>query len=392
MNRSLTRWLGRVPVGLLQLFHNPARLLAAIAGVAFANVLVFVQLGLSGSLNEAVGRPYRLFDADLLLISAIDSDGLDDGSNVSRARLYQTLSHPEVVDGTGLWVGRAAWLNDEGDTSSLAVFGLPPDRRDMFRDDISADFEHLSMLDTALTDRATRFVDMTPFEGASPDAPVVFELRNQRMKSVGTFSLGGGFAGDGGLLVSEQTFFRILPSRSSAAPSHLLLRVAPGADPTEVAAELTAQLGADVVRVRPIEKAMRDAVQFQLTQRPTGIIFAFGVVIGVLVGVVIAYQVLASDVADHIAEYATFKAMGFGRRFFIGVILEEALVLGVLGFIPGFLFAQAFYEGLASMANIPIFMTPGRAVAVFVGTLLACAASGVLATRRLAAAEPAELF
>jgi hypothetical protein len=110
--RLVTQILGRLPVGLLQLLHNPARLLAAVAGVAFANVLVFVQLGLSGSLAEAVSRPYRLFDADLLLVSAIDSDGLDDGSNVPRARLYQVLAHPDVVDGTGMYFGRAAWLTE----------------------------------------------------------------------------------------------------------------------------------------------------------------------------------------------------------------------------------------------------------------------------------------
>ena len=105
---ALTRLLGRLPVGWLQLSHNPGRLLAAVAGVAFANVLVFVQLGLYASLEETVLRPYRLFDNDLMLVSAIDSDGLDDGSNVPRVRLYQALSHPEVVDGAALFVGRLA--------------------------------------------------------------------------------------------------------------------------------------------------------------------------------------------------------------------------------------------------------------------------------------------
>jgi putative ABC transport system permease protein len=65
------------------------------------------------------------------------------------------------------------------------------------------------------------------------------------------------------------------------------------------------------------------------------VIFGFGVLIGVLVGLVIVYQVLSADVADHMREYATFKAMGYGPRFFLGIVLEEALVLGVLGFLPG---------------------------------------------------------
>jgi putative ABC transport system permease protein len=107
---------------------------------------------------------------------------------------------------------------------------------------------------------------------------------------------------------------------------------------------------------------------------------------------VIAYQVLSADVADHIREYATFKAMGFRHGFFVGVILEEAIILAAIGFWPGLAFSQLFYQSLAYLTNIPIFMTPERAVAVFIGTILACALSGVLAMRKLAAAEPADLF
>ncbi|MEZ5799691.1 MAG: hypothetical protein R3D29_03340 [Nitratireductor sp.] len=42
---------------------------------------------------------------------------------------------------------------------------------------------------------------------------------------------------------------------------------------------------------------MAEEQRYQMTERPTGLIFAFGVAIGLLVGVVIAYRVLATDVA-----------------------------------------------------------------------------------------------
>jgi biotin carboxyl carrier protein len=233
---------------------------------------------------------------------------------------------------------------------------------------------------------------LTSFESATPDSPVPFEIQGRRILSVGTFSLGGGFGGDGGLLVSEQTFFRLQPNRSSAAPSHLLLRVASGADPKRVAGDVAALLGPQNAKVAPIREAMATAARVQLKDRPTGIIFTFGVVIGIIVGIVIAYQVLATDVADHLREYATFKAMGYPHRFFVSVILEEALVLGAIGFVPGILVAQVFYNGLIRSANVPMIMTAERAVMVFVGTLVACALSGMLAIRRLKAADPADLF
>jgi putative ABC transport system permease protein len=131
---------------------------------------------------------------------------------------------------------------------------------------------------------------------------------------------------------------------------------------------------------------------FMSSERPTGIIFGFGVFMGILVGLVIVYQVLSTDVADHLREYATFKAMGYGQPFFLGIIFEEAIVLAIFGFIPGFVVSLGLYAGLVAVTGLPITMDPTRAVLVFAGTLIACTISGAIATRRLTNADPADLF
>jgi putative ABC transport system permease protein len=131
---------------------------------------------------------------------------------------------------------------------------------------------------------------------------------------------------------------------------------------------------------------------FQVVERPIGVIFGFGAMMGLIVGLVIVYQVLSTDVADHLREYATFKAMGYRDRFFLGIILEEAVILAICGFIPGSLVSMVIYKALAGATGLPLEMSSARLASVFVGTLLACILSGALATRRLAAADPAELF
>ena len=113
---------------------------------------------------------------------------------------------------------------------------------------------------------------------------------------------------------------------------------------------------------------------------------------GMLVGIVIVYQVLSTDVADHLREYATLKVAGYPHRFFIGIVLEEALILAVLGFLPGIVIASGFYAALNAATGLPLVMTWQVAVAVLAGTIAACALSGTIATRRLAAADPADLF
>jgi putative ABC transport system permease protein len=193
------------------------------------------------------------------------------------------------------------------------------------------------------------------------------------------------------MFVSDQTFLSLFPSRSSGAPNHLLLRTVGGADPAAVAARLQARLGGDL-RVRTMAEAVAADIRYQGTQRPTGVIFGFGVVIGILVGLVIVYQVLSTDVADHLREYATLKAVGYPHRYFIGIILEEALILASLGFVPGFLIASGLYLALNAATGLPLAMTLGTALAVLAGTMTACALSSTIATRRLAAADPADLF
>ena len=106
----------------------------------------------------------------------------------------------------------------------------------------------------------------------------------------------------------------------------------------------------------------------------------------------IVYQVLSTDVADHLKEYATFKAMGYEHRFFLGIVLEEAGILAVFGFIPGFIVSMGLYAGLSAVTSLPVYMDGTRPFMVFFGTLAACALSGAIATRRLAAADPADLF
>ena len=144
--------------------------------------------------------------------------------------------------------------------------------------------------------------------------------------------------------------------------------------------------------VQSLDETMAKDTAFQTTQKPVGLVFGFGVVIGILVGCIIVYQVLSTDVADHIREYATFKAIGYPQRFFLGIDFEEALILAVFGFIPGMIIALALYALVASATGLPVSMTAGRAVAVLLGTIAMCAVSGAIATRRLAKANPADLF
>ncbi len=156
--------------------------------------------------------------------------------------------------------------------------------------------------------------------------------------------------------------------------------------------ELRRRLPSYDTTARTIDETIAKDTAYQTTQRPVGIVFGFGVAIGILVGCIIVYQVLSTDVADHIREYATFKAIGYPQSFFLGIVFEEAVILAVFGFIPGIIVALLLYGLVGSVTGLPLNMTLLRVVAVLAGTILMCALSGAIATRKLARANPADLF
>ena len=390
MSRLLQRLFGRLPIGWLQLTHNRTRFAAALAGVAFANVLVFVQLGIMNSMAAATLRPYQFFRADIM-ISAGDANSLTDGGNVARQWLLQAMADPDVVDGASLFIANVPW--DRGDKDiSLTTFGVNPVKTDFLAPEIAADLALLQVQDAAILDRLARGLGRAEAAAIRPQSPLSFETEGRTLTAYATFAGGGGFGGDGYMMVSDQTFLSLFPARSSAAPDHILLSVRPGAQAEAVIARLKDLISDPALRIRTFAQAGQDDLRYQQTRRPTGIIFGFGVLIGVLVGLVIVYQVLSTDVADHLREYATFKAMGYGPRFFLGIVLEEALVLGIMGFIPGLIVGTAILTLMGSITTLPLAMTPSMAISVFGGTLVFSALSGAIATRRLAAADPADLF
>jgi len=250
----------------------------------------------------------------------------------------------------------------------------------------------LELADTVLIDRGARFLSPALLAQLDAGTPGPVETQGHTLGLAGTFTIGAGFEADGHAVVSDQTFLRFFPDRSPRAPDHILIKLAPGADAATVLAQLRAILPPEEAQVRLLSDAAAAERSFQTVERPVGVIFGFGAVMGVLVGLVIVYQVLSTEVADHLREYATLKAIGYRSRYFVGIVAEQAVIHGLSGFLPGYLIASLVYGALAGTTGLPIAMTGSRAVLVLIGTLAGSLLSGLMAARRLASADPADLY
>jgi putative ABC transport system permease protein len=213
---------------------------------------------------------------------------------------------------------------------------------------------------------------------------------------VGTFTLGTDFANDGTLIMTPQNFARYFAYRGRGRDplSQVdigLVHLTRGADARKVRDELIALLPRDVIVETKLDYLQRE-MEYWRDSTPVGFIFLLGVVLGFVVGIVICYQIIFANIADHQAEFATLKAMGYATPFFIRIVLGKSFYLSILGFIPGLLISAGIFEVLSHSTGLLMELTILRALSIYVLTLLMCITSGCLAIRKVLELEPADLF
>jgi putative ABC transport system permease protein len=306
--------------------------------------------------------------------------------------MFEALADPDVAWAEPLYVGKLDWRQPDGSMRNMDVFGLSPAMASVGSPLGHVPLKALMPIDTAIVDIRTRALDPTLTASLRTGEDYAFEAKGRRLDVVHTVDLGAGFTSDGYMIVADQTFFALFAERGPGTPNHILVKLKSGADATQVSQRLRTRLSSIDTQIRTFEAAIAHDIRYQTTQRPVGIIFGFGVVMGLIVGTVIVYQILSTDVADHLREYATFKAIGYERRFFLGIVFEQAAALSVLGFIPALLLALGLYAMMSDATGLPVAMSVARPPGVFLATLVMCGLSGALATRRLEKADPAELF
>jgi putative ABC transport system permease protein len=375
----------QTPLAWLNLAHERVRTLVAMAGVAFAIILILMQLGFYYSVRLTASLVYDKLDFDLLLTSP-DYLYMVRSGIVPRERLYQAESHPDVVRAMPLYVGLNLWrMHDTGHERGILLMGVNPVDHVFMLPEVDGQRVKIEQLYHVLMDRMSH-----PDFG--PHTPgTIAEIGGKRIDVTGDFKLGTGFSADGAVICSDVTFSRLMPARPLDSLSLGLVKLRPGAVPERVAGELAALLPEDVtVYTRPQINAQER--NHWVTRTSVGIIFGLGVILAVLVGVAIVYQVLASDIDNRLSEYATLKAMGFPPGYLSWTVLTQSFILAVGGFIPGVIISRTLYSITSRAAHVPMEMTFSMAAGVFLLGVLMCAISGLLSLRKVQNADPATLL
>lgn len=386
-------WRRRIPLAWCLLTRQPGRLLVALAGICFAGMLMFLQLGFRDALFDASIAIHRLFNADVVVISSTSSSSVSMEPFPQR-RLFQAASWPEVESISPVRWGLLVWKNPEtGAPRGILTVGFDPDDDILRLEGLAEQKKGLQLDQRVLYDRLSRSEFGPVEEWLEAGRTVTAEVGNTRLVVADLVELGVSFGADGTLLTSNRTFNQLTGSAdgSSTAIELGLIRLVPGADPDAVAAALNKALPDDV-RVLTKPEFLEFEQGYWRSSTAIGFIFNLGATMGLVVGAVVVYQILFSDVVDHLPEYATLKAMGYSSMDLVAVILQESLLLAGFGYVPAFLAGQGIYNFARTATNLPIGMSSQMATFVFAMIFLMCVISGLLAMGKIRDADPAEIF
>jgi putative ABC transport system permease protein len=402
-----------VPLAWCNLVHDPARLVRCCAGVGFAVILMFMQYGFQNAMLDSSDLLIERFDTDLVLVSG-RSKTVATNEGFSRRRLIRAGGVEGVRSVVPLYIesnlsvlrNTSPELQDRRPGRSVRVIGIEPDDEPLLIPELDLAPGRPGSLAAALKEPGTALYDRQSMRDRTKATGTLFgplapglqtELARRSVRLIGGFDLGIDFNCEGTLIVSRETFANLLrvpyfPGDPFEQVQIGLIRTDPGAPVAEVQRRLQETLVEGDVQVLTKEELLEREKDYWNKETPIGFVFALGVAIGFLVGTVICYQILSSDVADHLAEYATLRAIGYPGRYLNLVVLQEGLLLSLGGYVPGLALSAVMYWYLHVATGLPLRLTVWRAVYILVLTVAMCSVSAWLALRKAREADPAEVF
>jgi putative ABC transport system permease protein len=383
---------GRVPLAWRNLVADKRRLLRSSAGIAFAVLLMLVQLGFEQA----------FFDASLASVRQLDGDLFVENASKYRFGTRDPFAHREFDAIRGV-LGNASvaplyadwqeffWTSPtDGKPHLVRVFAFDPDAPPVFL--LSAIADQQAKLKTegaVLVDRdSRRFLGMQ-------NPPAETKLNDQTVHIAGSFALGPDFMSDGTVVMSDRLFAKLLPGNREAVASlpveTAVIKLKPGEDLAGAKQRLISALP-PTLSVMTKAEIVEFEREFQAKLSSAAPIFWLGTLVGFAVGALISYQIIYSDLSDRLPQYATLKGIGYRTSYLVGSVLRQAILMGLAGYLPAWLLCLAVYRAVGAIALLPMRMTLQLTVISLALTLGMSLLAGGLAVRRVIAADPAEIF
>ena len=403
------------------LFEDVPRFLVAQAGIMFAVSLVAIQTGLLDGFKRSTGILIDRSKADIWVASK-DMVNLELTLPLPAGYLSQVQQVKGVQRAEALLLGGGIWRSPSGKITSVRMFGFDPAGQlfDVF-EPTQGKISDLTQPYTAFTDEANLDnLDLKQVGDAANVGPLSIKLvgltRNTQsiaasnylfasLENVKSYATGNRTANLNCRMQSGQflctTVYAQSPGANPAAAkptalsstdsiSYVLVKAKGGESLQTLKQRLESTLP-NTIAYTQAEMAARTR-NYWVQRTGVGFILGLGATVGVIVGMVIVGQILYSSVADHLKEFATLKAMGVPDRVVYGIIIQQALLMAILGYIPSVGFCLALGSWTFATQGITILITPFSAFGILGITIFMCVGSALFAIQKVTHVDPALVF
>ncbi|HEY7669734.1 MAG TPA: ABC transporter permease [Hyphomicrobium sp.] len=364
------------------LFHDRIRLAVTLVGILFSIVLVAVQLGLYLGASNMITANIDHAKADLW-ITVYGAKSFEDGGMLLTSReRHQALATPGVKAVIPLVVRFAEWRKPEGGSTRVVIVGS--DAEDGGLEPwglIKGSWEDIKAPEAVAVDRT--YLNELGIKGVGDTAQIATGRVRVRALTDGIRSF----------TQSPYTYTTLNRARAlfgeGDGTTFYLVQLEPGASVQKVRQDLERRLeGAEVLT----KQEFRDrSLKQWLFRTGAGVALIGGALLGSLVGTVIVAQTLYSSTKDHLSEFATLRALGSSAGYIHQVILAQAGISAVIGYLLGISIALAILV-LSKNTALPMVMTPGLAFWLFTLTVGMCAISALSAIVKVTKIDPATVF
>ena len=364
------------------LFHDQLRFIATLVGIVFSVVLVLIQMGLFLGFGRMVTTMIDHANADLWVLPK-GAKCFEDPSLLDLKLRDKVASVDGVASVVPMVIGFSDWRLDSGEMTPVFIVGadlkagvLQP------WNVVEGDGRALSQSGSVAVDRS--YFDRLGIKGLDATA----EIRGRRVKVIALTDGIRSFTTTPYIFVdlkNARLYTGTFPSRAS----DLIIRLKPDADRAKAIEAIRTQVGdAEVLTSDEFRSHSRS---FWLFGTGAGAALFAGALLGVIVGTVIVAQTLYSSTKDHLSEFATLRAMGSSNKYIYNVIIYQALLSAVIGFILAAAIGYVVVEMTAKSA-LPIVITPWLVIALLALTIAMCVSSGIVAIIRVVRIDPVTVF
>jgi putative ABC transport system permease protein len=370
------------PLAQRNLFHDKVRLTVTLTGIVFSVVLIVVQLGLFLGFTTATSNLIDHSGADLWITSK-NVPYVEQGVAFSERKLNQVRAVPGVTDAQKIIAHWTQWKRHDGGEESVQIVGINVDDP---------------------LERPWNLVEGRVEDLKSPDAIILDELYKQKLgvTRVGeVFEIGGyrarvvGFTrGIRSFTTSPYVFtsFKNAQDYTNLREDKtlfILVKVAPGADRQQVRRDLLDHVK-DVEVFTTAEFSHMTTFYWMFTTG-AGVAVLIAAVLGLVVGFVVVAQTIYATTVDHIREFGTLKAMGAPNSYVYKVIMKQAAISAVIGYVLGMIVSVFVVQG-SQKGGAAILMPAPMAVGMFFLTLFMCVGAALVSINKVTRIDPAMVF